>query len=137
MNAKDKLRKLTLGAKRKFKIKIIEIGEGEGDDKEKFEVRQPTLRERSDLRKKCTNMNEDGIEFNLFEFLIWAVINHTFVPGTDEHVFTEEDYEALSNIPAGGWFDELSEAASELCNVGGSDDAKKPSGKTPKVSLSM
>lgn len=127
---KTKLRALTLGAKKNFQTEIVSV---DGSD---FEVRQPTLKERSALRKKCTSMTEDGIEFNLFEFLIWAVINHTFVPKTDEKVFSEEDYEALGDLPAGGWFDELSEAASKLCNVG-SDDAKKSSGKTPKVSLSM
>lgn len=129
-DTKTKLRKLTLGATQKFKTTTVIV---EGSP---FEVRQPSLKQRSALRKKCTVVTDGGIEFNLFEFLIWAVIFHTYVPGTEELVFSEEDYEALVSMPAGGWFDELSEAASKLFNVG-SEDAKKPSSKAPKVSLSM
>jgi len=128
--ARDRLRSKTLGAKKVFLKKLVEH---EGD---KFEIRQPTLRERSKVRKRCTSMTDDGIEFNMFEFLIWAVIGHTFVPETDEKVFSEEDYDELSDIPAGGWFDEFAEKASELCNVS-TDGEKKPSSETTKVKLSM
>lgn len=135
MSEKATLRNLTLGAKKQFQTKKVAIKDEAGTEHE-FEVRQPTLKERSDLRKRCTSVTKDGMEFNLFEFLIWAVINHTFVPGTEEKVFSEDDYDGLIDLPAGGWFDELSEAASSLCNVGG-DDAKKPSDETPKVKVSM
>lgn len=123
------MRANTLGAKRDFKKEIVTI---EGIE---YEVRQPTLRERSDLRKRCSSISGETMKFDIFEFLIWAVIGFTYVPNTDEKVFEETDYDALSDLPAGGWFDELSEVASKLTNV----DSKKPSGdsgKTPSVEVS-
>ena len=130
LTPRDRLRAKTLGAKKVFKKELIKF------DGETFEIRQPTLRERSEVRKKCTSVTEDGVEFNMFEFLIWAVIGHTFVPGTDDKLFSEEDYDELSDIPAGGWFDKFAENASELCNVN-TEDEKKDSSKTAKVTLSM
>lgn len=130
MSLRDQIRAATLGAKKEFKTEIVAVNGSE------VEVRQPTLKERSDLRKRCTNVTEDSVEFNLFEFLIWAVIGFSYVPGTDEKVFHETDYDGLSAMPAGGWFDELSEAASRLTNVE-SKKSNSDSEKTPNVKVSM
>jgi hypothetical protein len=120
---RDRLRGKTLGAKKNFKFEIVVI------DGEEFEVRQPTLKQRSDLRKRCATMEGSKFEFDIFEFLTWAVIECTFVPGTDDKVFEASDYDMLGSIPAGGWFDDLSEKASELANVK-KDDVKKISEPT-------
>lgn len=131
---KTKLRSLTIGSERKVKTETYEYAG------QKFEVRQPNLRERSDIRRKATQMEGEQIEFNLFEFMIWAVIKQTYVPESEERVFEDEDYKDLCDIPAGGWFDELAEIASGLCNVeteGKKDDAKKSSSKTGNVKVTL
>lgn len=113
---KDKLRAITLGANTKFQRKQVII-EGET-----FEVRQPSLKERGEFRKKAMTLvsDDDGkgqADFDIFEFQINAVICLTLVPDTDEKVFSESDREAFEASPAGGWFDQLASVATALCNV--------------------
>lgn len=114
--SKDALRTLTLGSNKKFQRKQVTI---EGQT---FEVRQPSLKERGDFRKKAMKISSDDegkgqADFDIFEFQINAVINLTLVPGTDEKVFEESDRQAFESSPAGGWFDQLASVATELCNV--------------------
>lgn len=113
---KDKLRALTLGASSKFKRETVTI------DGATFEIRQPSLKERGEFRRKSMKISTDEkgesvADFDIFEFQINTVINLTLVPGTDEKVFAESDREAFESSPAGGWFDKLAKVASELCNV--------------------
>ena len=125
----DKLRAVTLGKARHFEKTIVKI------DGMSFEVRQPTIGQRGDIRNKMLEFNPDAegdessARFNMFEFLLHAVINLTFDPESGERVFTEEDIPTLKEQPAGGWFDDLTEAASKLCNIK-SDETKKNSGET-------
>ena len=107
----EKLRRLTLGAKRDFKSELVEY------DGEKFEIRQPTIKARSELREKCTTISDDGVQFDMFEFLVWAVIHNTYVPDTQYRVFEDTDYEALVQNPIGGFMDQFSEVAAKLVNV--------------------
>ena len=123
MTTLEKLRAKTLGKSKSFKKELIEI-EGE-----KFELRQPTVRQRGEIRKRCTSIDGKNFDFDMFEFMIQCVIACTYVPDTDEKVFSDEDYQALQELPAGGWLDDLSEKAIELCNVKG-DVEKKNSEKT-------
>lgn len=126
---KQKLRSLTLGKKKSFVKRIVNI---EGED---FEVRQPTIGQRGEIRNKSmkitTGDDDSDVEFDMFSFLICAVVELTYVPGTDERVFSDEDYDNLKSMPAGGWFDKLTKEASELCNVK-DDDIKKPLDATGK-----
>lgn len=115
---KDKLRALTLGASKKFERKTVTI---EGQD---FEVKQPSLKERGEFRKKAMKISEDGTDFDIFEFQINAVMALTFVPGTEEKVFDSADRESFESAPCGGWFDKLAAVASELCNVKDADIKK-------------
>jgi hypothetical protein len=58
--------------------------------------------------------------------MLRAAMACTFVPGTNELVFCDEDYDALVSMPAGSVIDELSQTAAEFCNVEGKvSDAKK------------
>lgn len=126
---RDKLRNATLGVQPVFKSEFIEY------NGQKYEMRQPTIKSRAELRDKCiksverhepkgTNKTENSVDVNIFEFLVWSVIQNTFVPGTDERVFTEEDYDVLVSNPTGGFMDEFSEVASAIVNVK-SEEVKK------------
>ena len=124
MNTKEELRSFTIGARKHFEKETVEISIG--DQTKAFEVRQPTIGQRGVINNKAMQFNDGEMEFDMFGFLICAVVELTYVPGTDERVFSEEDYESLKSLPAGGWFDKLTSTASTLCNVK-SDEVKKPS----------
>ena len=131
---KEKLRAFTLGARKNFKKVQVEL-KIDGAT-EFFELRQPTIGQRGEIRSKSMKFNtseEEEVKFDMFGFLICAVVELTYVPGTDERVFSDEDYEALKGMPAGGWFDKLTKEASALCNVQeNSEEVKKPSEGTQK-----
>ena len=124
---RDTLRQATLGAKKHFRKEIVEFNGQE------FEIRQPTIKSRSELRAKCTTVTKDGVSFDTFEFLVWSVIQNTYVPNTDERVFDDTDYNVLVENPTGGFMDKFSEIASKLLNVD-TETKKKFSKKTTKIS---
>ena len=116
---RDDLRAATLGQTRKFISRKVKYNGQE------FEIRQPTIKARAALRKQSSVYRVDGtVDFDLFEFIVQAVIANTFIPGTDERVFEPNDYEALVANPPGGFIDEFGAIATELMNVD-SDEAKK------------
>jgi len=121
--SKQDLRNGILSRKHQFKrTKVVDAQTGT-----EYEVLQPSIAERSDLRKLVTKTTKDGIEFDFFKFITMAAVRFTVVPGTTERVFEDEDYDALTACPPGGIVDQLSEAASELCNVEEEkEEAKKP-----------
>lgn len=106
---KSTLRSITLGAAKKFRTSVVSI---DGND---FEVRQLSVKGRRDLLEKAYN-SETG-KLDTQEYLVWSVIKSTFVPGTDELVYSDADYESLVAMPTGGFVDKLGEAASKLLNV--------------------
>lgn len=113
---KDVLRKVTVGAAKKFKKVKFEY---EGNT---FEFRSLTVRERDEIREKATD-GKGNIQGAVFQ--VWAIIYMTYVPDTDEKVFEEGDYESLMSQPAGGFVDAL---ASEALKLLGGDDEGKPKG---------
>jgi hypothetical protein len=98
MSLKDKLRSITVGAKKDFKGEIIDfMGE-------KFEVREPSEAQYTAIYQRAYETKLDGdnkgkISVNLAEQAVWGLICCTYVPGTDEHVFDENDYDSLMNMP--------------------------------------
>lgn len=119
MGLKDKLRQATVGSPKNFKSKKVEI------NGEEFEVRQPSVKDRGQLMNKAgvtSTENVDDMDYASLQ--AYAVIYCTFVPGTNEKVFSDEDYETLLNSPSGTWVDELSRPIMELMNVQPEEDAK-------------
>jgi hypothetical protein len=131
MKDKKALRSALFGSAPTFRSEIIKDSNGN-----EFEVRQPSIRGRADIRKAATTINEDGtIQFEPFDFMLHAAIACTFVPGTDDKVFCPEDYEMLVSLPSGGIIDELSKKAADFCNVEGKGvEVKKPSSEITKDS---
>ena len=122
----DKLRSITLGSSAKFKSEIVKIGDT------KFEIRQPSIRQRNDIRKASMSVDEDesgnskaNFDFNTFSML--AIIELTVDPETKALVFSDADRDLIEAQPAGGWVDKLGEVAQKLCNVKEEDldDTKK------------
>lgn len=102
---KNALRKATIGTAKKFKkVKFTY----EGND---FEFRGLTVRDRDDIRAKATD-KEGNILGAAFQ--VWALIYMTYVPETDDKVFSPEDYDMLMSQPAGGFVDVLAGEALKL-----------------------
>ena len=107
---RDQIRSATVGSKPEFK-KVETTHEG-------FDVenRQPSYKDRKELMKKC--QDKEG-NLDTLDFLVWSVIQNTFVAGTDERVFESGDYEKLIAFPAGGFIDVIGQEALNLLNVEG------------------
>jgi len=115
MSIRDSIRSATVGSKAEFKKEIVEF------NGRKVEIRQPSVKVRRELFKRC--MDDQG-RVDSMDFLVWAVIYNTYVPGTDERVYDEEDYDAFISKPAGGFMDKFGEVASKLMNVEESTEKK-------------
>jgi hypothetical protein len=105
---RDDLRAATVGAKVVLKKETVEW------NGLKYEIRQASLAERKLLRQKV--FSEDG-SIDIFETLVWLVIRQTYVPGTDDRVFEETDYDIFMNNPAGTFVDEFGEIAAKINNL--------------------
>lgn len=100
---------VTLGAMRSG---ILKKKKAKGIDIDMFgfkvEVRQPNvgqlleLESSSDDRKKA---------------LVNMLVAYCYVPGTDEKVFTKEDYGELIALPAGQWLTDFNNAIAKLTGV--------------------
>jgi len=125
----ESIRAATIGKKKQFKSVIHKI------DGEEIELRQPSLKLRSKIYNR--SLNKEGT-LDLFEFTLWGTIYSTFVPGTQDLVFSEADYDSLLETPAGSFMDELSAEVMKLMNV--AEDMEKnlkASGKTRKGKQSV
>lgn len=126
------LRSATVGAPANLLRKSVEVlGQS-------FEVRQPTVTERTDIMRRADAIRmgpdgkpEMGRDFGML--LIHATIACTFIPGTDEKVFSIHDLDVMKNAPTGSYVDILGKAALELINVEG-PNMGKPSGETQSAS---
>ena len=122
MSLRDTVRAATLSQDVKFKSKIVEYNGIE------VEIRQPSVKSRDELFKKC--VDEDG-KVNTTTFLAYGVINNTFIPGTNELIYEDSDYDVMVSKPAGGFLDKFGAIASELLNV--DDDIEKKSEASQKT----
>jgi hypothetical protein len=107
MSTRKEIRDALMGAKSEFKKEVVKFNGVE------VEIRQPTVKSRKEIMERATKNGE----ISTFEFLVWAVIESTFVKGTDEKVFEYEDYDSLVSKPVGGFMDKFGEIASNLMNV--------------------
>lgn len=117
---RDKIRQKTIGAKKQFKSKIVEI-----DDHLKIEVRQPSIAKRGKIMKKSKAQTGDVEKIDLAELQVWGTILCCYEPDTNNRIFDESDYNSLKNMPGGGWADDIFTAVSEVINVEDVDQTKK------------
>lgn len=115
---KDLLRNLILTGSH-AKVTTVQIGE------HTFELRSPSIAERSEIVKASSKPDKNGeVDINFAKLQVTAVICLTYVPGTNDKVFTAADEAALMQTPAGGLFDQLAEVAVKLVNVKDDRDPK-------------
>ena len=80
----------------------------------KMEFVQPTV---GDMLNKQDSDTERA-------FFIRAMIQHSVVPGTDEKVFDDSDYEALLELPADGDFQAFTKIVTSLMDLNVGEAAK-------------
>ena len=108
MSLRDAIRKATLGSQSEFKKEVVKWNGVE------VELRQPSVKQRQELFKRCVG---DGGKIDSLEFMTLGVIACTYVPGTDEKVFDDTDYDGIMARPAGGFLDKFGAQIAELTNV--------------------
>ena len=106
---KDKIRAKTIGSAKVFRFREIEID----DEGTKIEIREPTVKEWGNILRNVMSVDGDKgqTKMEYDQYLVWSVICCSYVPGTQEKVFSEEDYETLLNVPKSSWVSEFSEIA--------------------------
>lgn len=103
-SARNRLRSTIFSGKSKHrKSKIIDfMGE-------KVEVRQPTIRQITEMAKAAKQDDVNAI--------LLSIIEHCYVPGTEEQLFEKGDQEGLLDLPAGDWLNNLNKAIEELTGI--------------------
>jgi hypothetical protein len=114
--AKQLIREATVGAKKRFSSEIVEF------NGVKIEVRQLSLIDRRDYMTRSIDRKTN--QADMLKLQVYSVIASCYVPGTDEKVFDETDYNGISSSITGGYADILWEAIQRLSNIEVSD-AKK------------
>ena len=102
---------------RKAKSQIVNF---EGVD---YEVRAPSVRararilERGGVLEEVDSKGKKAKSKDVGALSIAAVIACTFVPGTDERVFDDGDFDSLLDAPVGSLVDALSTPAFDFLNT--------------------
>lgn len=90
------------------------------------ELRQPSVAGRSAVLKAAGVSGDGKGAIDLGRLQVAAVLACAYDPETGAKLFEPADEAALLELPAGGWFDTLAEAALALINVD-QEDARKSS----------
>lgn len=112
------LRSRTLGKAREFKSQMVDI------DGTQYEVRQPSVRERSAILQAGEVLSGDAKKMDMGRMQVQGIITCTYVPGSGERVFEQADFEALMEQPSGGFVDKLGEVVLTLMNIEAEKAAK-------------
>jgi hypothetical protein len=90
------------------------------------ELRQPSVAGRSSVLKAAGVSGDGKGAIDLGRLQVAAVLACAYDAETGNKLFEPADEAALLELPAGGWFDSLAEAALALINVD-QEDARKSS----------
>ena len=100
VKTQDQVRSAILSNK-KFKSELITMFGAE------VEIRQPNIgqvlsaRDEEDNRKAIVNL----------------MVQYCYVPGTNEKVFTPEDFNEIMGLPVGKWFSDMNDAIIRLTDI--------------------
>lgn len=120
---RDKIRAKTVGSNKIFKSRIVEF---DGVD---IEIKEPSVKTWGQILKAVMTI-EDGVsKTEMDKYLIWSVIYCAFVPGTNDLVFEDADYDSLESFPRSGFVGEFSEIAMDMMNSD-AERTEKNSGET-------
>lgn len=113
MSNLDEIRK-TIFAGKHFKTRIVPFFDTE------IELRQPTV------GQLLNNKLDEKENLAVAQILIM----YAYVPGTDQKVFEQADYDSIKELPAGTWIGDIFQTFAELTGAKGAE-AEKNSVTTP------
>lgn len=113
---REKIREATVGSKKRFSSESVTFN---GIN---IEVRQLSLVDRRDYMTQAIDTQTKQVD--MLKLQVYSIIASCYVPGTDEKVFEDTDFNSISNSVTGGYADVLWEAIQRLSNFT-VDDAKK------------
>lgn len=116
LTERDKIRKNTLGAPTKFRSENVDLNGSI------IEVRQLNLQDRALYLTSAIDPETNATD--IMKMQVNAIILSCYVPGTDERVYDDTDYDAISQDVSGGFADKLWETIQTLGNIT-VDEAKK------------
>lgn len=122
MNLRETLRAATLGRKSTFKSQLVKLEGPDGTPLE-VEVRAPSVRARGTILRKAGMLAAEKTggapekQLLIEHMQVEAVLQLSYVPGTNQRVYEEADREQLLEQPAGGFVDQLAEVALPMLNV--------------------
>ena len=140
INARDLVRSLTIGAKKHFKKQLFTYKPEDGDEFQ-VEFREMTRKKRSKLMKLATKIikKNDGSEAEKTDnelFMMYVMIEMTFIPGTNDRVFEEGDIESLWESPASsGFVEAFIEEIGKMLGTGKIEDVEKNSEVTGSATM--
>ncbi len=94
-------------------------------DGETFEIHAPTVRTRARILERAGLTSSDEKKRDAGKLYAAAVLYCTFVPGTNDRLFEDGDFETLLDDQAGGLVDALAEVAVKFLNVASDSVAAK------------
>lgn len=103
MDTKSKIRAATIGKKKYFRSKIVEV---EGVS---IEIREPNkiIKQQIVEKSKDSTKGSNDMSINILDWQIWHIIECSFVPKTEDKVFDETDIPSFTSGPAGDFADKL------------------------------
>ena len=99
MNKREELRQATIGTRNPLRKIEVEYND------HTYEFRQPTIAEREAIRQGASFAGEGlgELRMDMAKHSVLFVISQTYIPGTDEKVFEDGDFDTLLNAPTGGF----------------------------------
>jgi hypothetical protein len=113
MDTKSKIRAATIGKKKYFRKKVVEV---EGVS---IEIREPNkiIKQQIVDKSKESTKGSNDMSINILDWQIWHIIECSFVPGTEDKVFDETDIPSFTSGPAGDFADQLWMGLQELIST--------------------
>ena len=107
---RNQIRAATVGSKKVFNTELV-MANGM-----QIECRQMSVKDRANLVAD-TEVEGQSDRVDTETWQIFNIIRNCFVPGTNDQIFEETDYEVLASQPCRNWVDTLSQALMRLNNI--------------------
>jgi hypothetical protein len=125
ISRRDALRARILG--KQLKREIVHLKDDDGTEYD-IEVREPTVARMQEMGAQTAVPNS--------EKMIALVIDHAYIPGSDEKVFEPEDADVIRNLPYRADFSPLLEKVMELGDMISKIEAAKGNSSATQTSSS-
>ena len=111
LSKRDSLRSKLL-SKKGFPSKLAKI-KVDGEEIT-VELREPSIRLWGEINNKAVEFSDGSTKISMSVMMTQTLIACCYVPGTDERIFSDEDYEILLDARRGGPLTELYNIANEF-----------------------